>query len=75
MAEPSYAFLLRCWKEPDEDAEHFWHFLLINIDEKQEKKSFTDLEAVVAYLQQTLEIVDRPDSQKSSAEEGSLQNE
>ncbi len=74
MAEPSYAFLLRCWKEPDGDGECVWHFLLINIDEKQEKKSFTNLEVVFAYLQQTLEIVDHPDPQKSSAEEGSLRN-
>jgi hypothetical protein len=58
MAEPSHAFLLRCWQEPDQEGVITWRFSLTFISEKREKKGFTDLETLVAYLQQTLSTID-----------------
>lgn len=59
MAEPSQAFLLRCWQVTKGDGELAWRFILIDVYEKQEKKGFANLEAVFAYLQQTLASIDR----------------
>lgn len=59
MVEPSHAFLLRCWQEPDGDGELAWRFTLIDVYEKQEKKGFANLEAVFTYLQHTLATLDR----------------
>jgi hypothetical protein len=56
MAEPAHSFLLRCWEEPD--GEHAWRFLLIEIDEKREKKAFASLEAVFAYLKNALKTTE-----------------
>ncbi len=54
--ECSHAFLLRCWKEPDGGVggAPAWRFSLTHIDAKREKKGFTDLDAVLAYLHQIL---------------------
>jgi hypothetical protein len=54
--ERSEAFLLRCWQEADGGAggASAWRFSLTHIDTKREKKGFTDLEAVLAYLHQIL---------------------
>jgi hypothetical protein len=59
MAEPSHAFLLRCWQEPDGDGELAWRFSLTYINKKREIKGFASLEAVFTYLQQVLAAFDR----------------
>jgi hypothetical protein len=59
MVEPSHAFLLRCWQEPDGDGDLAWRFTLIHVYKKQEKKGFANLEEVFTYLQQTLASLDR----------------
>ncbi|MEJ2708647.1 MAG: hypothetical protein P8074_13600 [Anaerolineales bacterium] len=59
MAEPSHAFLLRCWQEPDGDGELAWRFSLTYINEKREKRGFANLEAVTTYLQKMLAAFDR----------------
>jgi hypothetical protein len=53
----TYAFLLRCWQEADGGAggAPAWRFSLTHVDSKREKKGFTDLEVVLAYLQQILD--------------------
>lgn len=63
MVEPSYAFLLRCWKEPGEDGELTWRFSLVYINEKRHKKGFACLEAVFAYLEECLAALAPPDSE------------
>ena len=62
MAEPSHAFLLRCWRETNGNGERVWHFSLIYINDKQEKKGFANLEAVVTYLQKILAGLDSNNS-------------
>jgi len=54
--ERSHAFLLRCWQEPgsDPDGASTWRFSLILIDKRREPKGFTELEAVLAHLNQIL---------------------
>ena len=63
MVEPSYAFLLRCWKEPDEDGELTLRFSLVYINEKRHKKGFACLEAVFEYLKEWLSAFAPPDSE------------
>jgi hypothetical protein len=58
MTELSYAFLLRCWQEPDGDGELIWRFSLVYVNEKREKKGFANLDAVFTYLQKTLSDLD-----------------
>ena len=60
MIEPSYAFLLRCWKEPGEDGELRWRFSLVYINEKRHKKGFVRLEAVFEHLEECLATFDTP---------------
>jgi hypothetical protein len=50
MAEKSHAFLLRGWQEPDVDGKPAWRFSLTYINTKREKRGFTSLESVFAYL-------------------------
>ncbi len=59
MIEPSHAFLLRCWQEPDGNGKLIWRFSLTHIDEEGERKGFADMEAVAVYVQQLLTICDR----------------
>lgn len=54
MEETSYAFLLRCWQEPDRDEKPAWRFSLIHINHKQDRKGFASLEELMIYLYQTL---------------------
>ena len=51
MAESSYTFLFRSWQEQDGDGELSWRFSLTYINGNRERKGFTSLEAVFAYLQ------------------------
>ena len=54
--ERSHAFLLRCWLEPGSgpDGASIWRFSLTLIDKRREPKGFTELEAVLAHLNQIL---------------------
>lgn len=63
MVEPSYAFLLRCWKEPGEDGELTWRFSLVYINEKRHKRGFACLEAVFKYLDEFLDALAPSDSE------------
>jgi hypothetical protein len=58
MVEPSLAFLLRCWQEPEGDEEPTWHFSLIQINHQRKTKGFADLEALMIHLQRVLSEVD-----------------
>ena len=57
MGEGSHTFLLRCWQEPDggQGKGTAWRFSLTYINAKREKKGFTNLESLVAYLQNVIE--------------------
>lgn len=54
--ERSHAFLLRCWQEPGSgpDGASTWRFSLTQLDNRREPKGFTELEAVLAHLNQIL---------------------
>ena len=59
MVERSHTSLLRCWQEPDGDGKPTWRFTLTHIDRRRERKGFACLEAVFAYLQGFLALIDR----------------
>jgi hypothetical protein len=47
------AFLLRCWQE-ETNGELAWRFTLVQVGDKDTMRGFASLEALAAYLQQTL---------------------
>jgi len=58
---PTYrSYLVRCWQEqgPTSNQAAVWHFSLMIIDEKRTHYGFSDLEALVEFLQSELAITE-----------------
>ncbi len=62
------AFLLRCWREPAPDGR--WRFALVQMDDKQSKKGFASLEALMRHLKKELAEAETLLQATRSPEEG-----